>query len=385
MGNHAIKAAALMLAASAAAMPAGAETVLVALDGKQVRPGDVQTGPTRDMVAVLDIGARPMRIIGSVDAPATLNGPPVSVAVARSGRFALVANAQKLGPDNKTQPDGVVSLISLADPVHPQVLQRLPLPPGAMGVWLNPKGTLALVACASADSIAVLAVRDGKALEQIGTVALDPKSEPRDVVMTPDGRAAYAVRFGDGKITRLAINGTTVTREGDIAVGINPDGAIISADGRYLYNTNFGGTPLSTPKVGAVSIVDLKAGRMIGAVDVGAIPEHVVLSPDGKYLAVVVGNGSAFVRTAANFNTVLGKLMIFRTGGGKLTPVAQADTGHNCQGAAFSADGRSLFVQCAVERDITRFDFRDEKLTRADEPPLVLESRPGAFGTSRGR
>jgi len=386
MGQHRARAAALIaLLASAMPVSAGAETVVVALDGKQVRPGDERTGPTRDMVAVLDIAARPPRVVGSVDAPATLNGPPVSVAVSRNGKFALVANSQKLGPDNKTQPDGVVSLISLADPARPKVLRRLAVDAGAMGVWLDPKGRLALVACAGADSIAVLSVRDGETLERVGTIKLEPKSEPRDVIMTPDGRTAYAVRFGDGKLTRLAINGTTVTRAGDIAVGVNPDGAIISRDGRYLYNTNFGGTPLNTPKTGAVSIVDLKAGRMVGAVDVGPIPEHVVLSPDGKYLAVVVGNGSAGTRTAANFSTVLGKLKVFRTAGDRLLPVAEADTGHNCQGATFSADGRRIFVECAVERDITSYDFRDGKLMRAAGDPLVFESRPGAFGSSRGR
>ncbi|MBU3078604.1 beta-propeller fold lactonase family protein [Sphingomonas quercus] len=367
------------------AIPAGAETVLVALDGKQVRAGDTQTGPTADAVAVLDIGTRPPRVLGMVETPATLNGPPVSIAVSRDGKFALVANPQKLGPDNKTQPDGVVSLISLADPAHPRVLQRLAVAPGAMGVWLNRRGDLALVACANDDSIAVLAVRGGTTLEQVGTVKLEAKAEPRDVVMTPDGRSAYAVRFGDGKLTRLAIKGNSVTRDGDIAVGVNPDGAIISADGRYLYNSNFGGTPLNTPKTGAVSIVDLKAGRMIGAVDVGATPEHVVLSPDGRYLAVVVGNGSAFVRTAENFSTVLGKLKLFRTGGGTLVPVAEADTSHNCQGATFSADGRTILVECAVERDITSYAFDGKTLTRAAEPPLVFESRPGAFGSSRGR
>ena len=191
------------------------------------------------------------------------------------------------------------------------------------------------------------------------------------------------VRFGDGKLSTLAIDKTEVRRAGEITVGINPDGAVISRDGRYLYNSNFGGTPLSGP-AGAVSTVDLAKGEMVAAIPVGPTPEHVALSPDGKYLAAVIGNGSAFTRTAANFAEVTGRLKVFRAGGATLAPIAEAPIGHNCQGAAFSDDNRTILVQCAVEKTIAAFRFDGTVLTPVDAA-LSFDGRPGAIATAKSR
>jgi DNA-binding beta-propeller fold protein YncE len=364
--------------------PAAAQIALSANDGKQIRAGDAVPGPFPDELVTLSLTPRGAHILGRVEAPATLSGPPTSVAMDVSGRFALVTSAQRLGSDNKLVPYGIVSLVSLADPRHPRILDKLELPAGAMGVSLTGDGRLALIACAQADVIAVVAVEQESKLKLVGTVPLEAKAEPRDVVVAPDGKAAYAVRFGDGRLTQLAIASMTVTRVRDLPVGPNPDGAIITADGHWLYNTNFGGTPFSGTD-GAIAIVDLTAGKMTGGVTVGKAPEHVTLSPDGRYLAAIVGNGAAFTRTAANFATVFGSLELFRADGASLVPVAQADIGHNCQGVVFSRDGRQLLVQCAVEKSITLFHFDGQKLTRDAGEPLTFDARPGAIATAYSR
>ncbi|MEO7054209.1 MAG: YncE family protein, partial [Rhizomicrobium sp.] len=118
---------------------------------------------------------------------------------------------------------------------------------------------------------------------------------------------------------------------------------------------------------------------------VGALPEAVVLSPDGKYVALVIGNGSATVKTAANYNIVFGKLSLFKVGAGTLTHIADAQLGHACQGAVFSDDGKRLLVQCSVERDIRVFDFDGKALTERPEAALKMVSRPGAMVTSKTR
>jgi len=120
-------------------------------------------------------------------------------------------------------------------------------------------------------------------------------------------------------------------------------------------------------------------------VEVGALPEAVVLSPDGKYAALVIGNGSATVRNAPNYNSVFGKLSLFAVGKGKLDHVADAQLGHACQGAVWSDDGKRLLVQCSVERDIRVFDFDGKTLTEHPEAALKMESRPGAMVTSKTR
>ena len=382
MVRHTLRLCAALLLAGAA--PATAEIAISANDGKQVRAGDAVPGPFPDTIATIEFGLGAPRVVGQVAAPATLNGPPVSVAVSRRGGFALVASSQKFGADGKLVPYGIVSLIDVRRPAAPLVVASLETCAGAMGLSMTPGETLALVACASDDAVAIVEIVGGRDIRQIGTIRLEPKSEPRDVVIAPDGRSAYVVRFGDGKLTRLAIRGKVVTRADDIAVGPNPDGAIIARDGRYLYNTGFGGTSFSG-SIGAIAIVDLRAGRMVGGVTVGQTPEHVTLSPDGRFLATVVGNGSAGTRTAANFATVLGRLKLFRVDGATLTPAAETPIGHNCQGAVFSGDGHTLLVQCAVEKSITAYRFDGTSLVPEPGDPLTFDARPGAIATARSR
>ena len=61
----------------------------------------------------------------------------------------------------------------------------------------------------------------------------------------------------------------------------------------------------------------------------------------------MVGNGSGTtVKNAKNYDTVFGKLVIFKVGlkgkmGGTLTPVTDAQLGHACQGMVWSDDGKT--------------------------------------------
>jgi hypothetical protein len=98
-----------------------------------------------------------------------------------------------------------------------------------------------------------------------------------------------------------------------------------------------------------------------------------------------VGNGSATVKNAANYNDVFGKLSLFAVGKGKLSLVTEARLGHACQGVVWSDDGKRLLVQCSVERDIRTFDFDGKTLTERPEAVLPMVSRPGAMVTAKTR
>jgi DNA-binding beta-propeller fold protein YncE len=233
------------------------------------------------------------------------------------------------------------------------------------------------------DSITLFTIKD-RQLTQKSQIKLEPKAEPRDVIIAPDGKTAWALRFGDGKVTKLKIDGDQLSRVADYDVGKQPDGGIITGDGRYLINSNFGGVPGHTDK-GAVSMLDTRTGKIVDVAEVGSLPEHVVLSADSKYLAVVVGNGSATVKTAKNFDTVFGKLAIFKVGKGKLEHVTDGQLGHACQGAAWSDDGKALLVECSVERDIEYFHFDGSTLTKDPSATLTFVSRPGAIVTAKTR
>ncbi len=376
----------ILLATVLALAPATAfaDLAISANDGKQVRRGDVPMAPTPDSISVIAFGgAHPPMVIGSLPVCATMIGPPVSVAVAPDYSFALASCPQKLGADNKLAPEDIVSVIGLDDPTHPRLLQTAHAGMGATGVYMNKQATLALVSAVADDTVTLFTIKD-RQLTAAGKVQLEAKSEPRDVVFAPDGKSAYVVRWGDGKITKLVISGTSISRGGDFSVGVNPDGAIVTPDGRYLINTNFGGAPGTNGK-GAITVTDLRTGKPAGAYEVGPQPEHVALSPDGKFLLAVVSNGSATTKDGKDFDTVFGQLMVFGVANGKLTRVAQADMGHACQGAAFSDDGKMVLGQCSVERAVAVYHFDGKALSRDGSATLTFQSRPGAIATAKSR
>ncbi|MEY4965531.1 MAG: hypothetical protein RL274_1114 [Pseudomonadota bacterium] len=364
-----------------------ADIAISGQDGKQVRAGDgLPMVPTPDSVAVIEFSSsRAPRVIGSIDVCSTQMGPPSAIAVAPDYSFVLATCPQKFVGDGKLGPENKVSVIGLSDPTHPKLLQTVEAGLGATGVFLNKKANIALVTGTGDDTITLFTIKE-RQLTQASQVKLEAKAEPRDVIIAPDGRSAYALRFGDAKVTKLAINGDQISRVADFDVGVQPDGGNISADGRYLFVNFFGGAPTTTKGVGATTAIDTRSGKIVDAHEVGALPESVVLSPDGKYAAVVIGNGSATVRNAANYNSIFGKLAMFQVGkGGKLTPVTDAKLGHACQGVVFSDDGKRLLVQCSVERDIRVFDFDGKVLTERPEAILPMVSRPGAMVTAKTR
>jgi hypothetical protein len=109
------------------------------------------------------------------------------------------------------------------------------------------------------------------------------------------------------------------------------------------------------------------------------------LSPDGKFLAVVLANGAANSKSDPNYDKVVGILKIFAVGAGKLDQVAQVDTCHWAQGAAWSDDGRLLLQQCAAERQIQVFRFDGHALMQDKAAALSFESRPGSLATRKTR
>jgi DNA-binding beta-propeller fold protein YncE len=387
-----LAATAVTLAVCAGA--AQAELAISANDGKQLRDGD-PTPVTPDSISVIDMGHYPPKILGTIPVPASMIGPPGAVAVGPGEKFAIVTAAEKYDPANPAKPaaDDKVSVIDLTVPSSPKILQSLTAGPGASGVSINRAGTLALVAAKGESAIYIYTVA-GNRLTPAGKVALAPGSNPTDVVFTPDGRKALAVAQGASKIVELSVNGSTVIRTGnDVAPGRMPYGAVVTPDSAYSINTNLGGAldgPAAVPgqrvrRVGTISMIDLKAHKLVASAEVGQTPEHVALSADGKYVAAVVANGTASAKSDPKFASVLGILRVFAVGPGTLTEVAKADSGHWCQGATWSNNGKVILLQCATEREIEVFRFDGKSLVQDKTASMTVESRPGSIASLRSR
>jgi DNA-binding beta-propeller fold protein YncE len=377
---------ALLLAMSVAAW---AEIAVSANDGKQMKEGDTVTGPQPDSISVLDISDGQVKVIGSVAAPAAMIGPPAAVAVSKDSRFALVTACQKLDGMNLI-PDDLVEVVDLSDPARPRVVQTEHAGPGASGVSISPDGKLALVANTEDDTITEFSLR-GEHLSRIGQLQLPAKSRPTDVVFTPDGKTAIALRQTASQLEVLSVNGTEVKDTGrSFSPGRSPYGAVVTHDGKYVINTNVGGAnpapgTVPAPHQGTIAMTDLATGQLVASIVVGPTPEHVVLSADGRYIAVVVANGSASVRSDPKFDKVLGLLKVFAVGDGTLTLVAQADTGHWGQGATISKDNKLILLQCAAEREIEVFRFDGKTLVQDKSATLAMGARPGSISTAFSR
>jgi len=366
---------------------ADARLAIAGNDGKQLSAGE-DGAVTPDTVSVIDLNAYPPKVIGQVQVPAAMIGPPEAVAVSRDESFAIVTAAQKINPADAMHPadNDQVSEIDLSQPPKPRVLQTVAVgAAGVSGVAMNRAQNLVLVAAKMADAIVVLRLV-GKTLTPLGRVDLGKGAAPTDVVFAPDGRHAYAVAWGVTKVMELSVDGTTVALTGaDVATGKSPYGASVTPDGNWLINTNVGGALEGQDRTGTLTMVDLKNHRLALSLRVGRTPEHVTLSPDGKYAALVLANGAATVKSDPKYDQVTGILKVFAVGPGTLTEVAHADSCHWAQGATFSQDGKLVLQQCAAEREIQVYRFDGKSLVQDKGATLGRESRPGAIATGLSR
>ena len=358
--------AAILAASVALALPAAADIAISANDNKLYNDnGTTKTvaNPAPDYVSIIDLASSPPRVIAEVRAPASVTGPPFSVAVARDESFALVTAAQKIDPADATKiaADNKVSVIDLkANP--PAVIATLEAGALAAGVSINHAGTLALVANRGEGTVSIFTI-NGKTLTPAGKIKLgDEKSGPSAVAFTPDDKRALVTRDGDNTLSILNIDGTKVENANrDFGAGIRPYGVVMTPDGSKAVVANVG---RGAGDADTVSLVDMAANppRVIDNATVGPSPEGIALAADGKTIAVVTHNGSNRAKNSPLYNAN-GKLVLLRIDGGRLVRFAEAPIGGWSQGAAFSRDGRTILVQNMIEHDIQVFRLDGDRLS----------------------
>jgi DNA-binding beta-propeller fold protein YncE len=379
---------AIAISASTAAQ---AQLAISGNDGKQMIPNDNPPGTRPDSISVLDLSRYPPKRLASVAAPAGMIGPPDAVAVARDSSFAIVTTPQKINPNDPTKLilDDTGTVVNLANPRNPTVVQTIHAGPGASGVSINRAGTLALVASTGDDGVTVFSITHMH-LTQIGKITLQSGASPTDVVFAPDGKNAYVSEHGNkrSKLEILAVDHAKVADTGQsIVTGRGPYGAAITPDGKYLVNTNTGGAipapaasaapgGIGTPvrRGGTVTLVDLKTRQLLDSVEVGGTSEHVALSTSGKYVEATVGIGQA-----------RGFIRIYAIDSGKLREIASAQSGDWPQGATWSRDDRIILLQCAGDRDIEVYKFDRKNLTLDPSATIAFYDRPGAIATAYSR
>ncbi len=196
-----------LVALAVSAVSAQAQLAVSANDGKvKLVDGVVQTlKDGKDTISIIDLKASPPKLLASIEVPASVVGPPTSVAVSPNEQIALVTRAEKLDPADPTKrvPDDKLTVIDLsamkpslvsrigsvvsraqATPAgQPKVLTTLQAGAGAAGVSFNKAGTLALVANRADGTISIFTVA-GTTVTAAGKVDLgNPKSGPSAICL----------------------------------------------------------------------------------------------------------------------------------------------------------------------------------------------------------
>jgi DNA-binding beta-propeller fold protein YncE len=349
-----------------------AHTILV--NGQQVA---VEPGAA-DTLSVLDVAHYPPQVTATIDVPGSVVGPPYSVAVAQDESFAIIASSTKVdaGDPKKIVPDNRVSLVALAG--GPKLVQQATAGAGAASVAISPNGSLVLVANRTEGTISVFRLNDKK-LEPLDKIDLgNAKAGPSGLAFVSD-RIALVSRDGDNMISVLRIEGTKVTIDPrPLTAGVRPYTLGVASTGSLAGVSNMG---RGDGDVDTVSLIDLSSEpfRTVETISVGMGPEGLHFSPDGKFLALGLQEGTT-KKTGSPFQTANGRLAIYAVEGKTLRKVAEAPIGHWSQGIAFSKDGQTILVQNMVERTIAVFRFDGEKLTAGT--PIAMGAGPAAIGTA---
>jgi DNA-binding beta-propeller fold protein YncE len=368
-----------LLAATAFVGVARADIAVTSNDGHTVldAAGNQVAAAGKDTVSVIDLKGAP-RVLATIDAPGSVVGPPMAVAVAPDESYAIVTGATRAEPSGQfgIAPDDKVSVIDLTvNP--PRVVQSLTAGAGATTVRISPDGTLALVANRAAGTVSVFSIKDRR-LTAAGTVMIDPKSMPSGLAFLPDGKTALLSRYGDHQVAVLRMDGTKVTIDKrPITTALSPYTLDITRDGKLAAVGNMG---RGDGDADTVSLIDLSAEpfRTVQTLQVGRSPEGLKWSPDGRFLAIGSQNGTGKPADSP-FYQPHGRLIMLALKGKTLAPVAEAPVGRWSQGIVFSRDGKTLLIEDMVERDILVLGWNGRSLTPKGK--MTFPNGPAAIQT----
>jgi DNA-binding beta-propeller fold protein YncE len=344
---------------------AHAQLVVSANDAKVTLVDGVNTTVSKappDTVTFVEIRGSSPRILAEVPAPNSVVGPPQNVAVTPDRSLVLVSSSTKIDATDskKTAFDDKLTVIDLQS-APPRVIATLTAGSQASGVAISPSGSLALVANRAEGTVSVFTIK-GKTVTAATKIDLGaPESGPSGIAFTKDGRTALVTRNSDNLISVLTIDGTNVRDDKrTIAAGQKPYGIAISPTGDVAVVGNIGAG--TTGADDTVSVVDLsdKEPRLASNLAIGPVVEGISMSPDGKYVAATVMNGSNAPKSSPLFHD-FGILRVLGLNGTTLSPVAEAKIGHWCQGVAWS-NSQTVLVQCMVEKEIQTYTLDGKTL-----------------------
>jgi len=307
-----------------------------------------------DTVVIFDL-ANPEdpKVVATLKLENSLVGPPVNLAIAPDNSIALVADAMTVTEENGTRklaPTDKLFVIDLkASP--PKLAHAVTVGKQPSGLSFSPKGDLALVANRGDGTVSVLKI-DGINVTQTATVPVSPGVS--HVEFTPDGKHALALKSPENKVAVLEIDGDKVSyNKLDIPTYPFPYNIVVSPDSKLALTADNGNNGSSDGNLDAVTVIDLEGSHphAIAHATVGDAPEGLAISPKGNVAAALNVDGSNM--KGQWFYHPNGSVTVLSIQGKTVTPVATVEVGAFPEAVAFSPDGRYLYVGNYTDQDFS--------------------------------
>ena len=318
----------------------------------------------KDSVVILDL-ADPVnpKVVASIPLKNSVIGPPVNLAIDPTNSIALIADSMDVTQDGdklKMGPDNKVYVIDLkANP--PKLANTVTVGKQPSGLSFNSAGTLALVTNRADKSVSVLSVK-GTDVKVIDTI--DMGGIVSHAVFTPDGKHALVTKFNDHKVSVLDVNDDKVTyNKLDLPTGQWPYNVAVAPSGKIALTADNGNAGNSDGSVDTVSVVDLELSppRITDRVVVGDGPEGLAISPKGNVAVAIILAGSN--NKSAYFYKRNGSVSVLRIAGKKVTKVGDVEVGGLPEGAAFTPDGKYLYIGNYLDQDLSILKVNGTKIS----------------------
>jgi len=238
-----------------------------------------------DKLFVIDLKANPPKLVQTVN----VGKQPSGLSFSPKGDIALVCN----------RADGTISVLKI-DGTQVTQTGTIQIGPGVAHVEFTPDGKRALAVRSPDNKVAVLEVDGDKVT--YNKLDLPTYAFPYNVVVSPDSKLAITADNGSGGSSDGNIDAVSVIDlEGPhphviahVTVEDSPEGLAISPKGDLAVAVNINGSNMKQAWFhhpnGSITVLRIQGKTVtpIKTIEVGVLPEAAMFTPDGRY--IYVGN-----------------------------------------------------------------------------------------------
>lgn len=334
----------------------------------------VYAEPKAGALMAMDVSTFPPRSFQCLEnLPASLIGPPVSVAVAPNQQVALVTGAMKVNPDNPDEqiPDTVLSVVRLM-PGDPEIIQQIALGQQPSGVEISRDGTRVLVANRAEGTVSLLSLAEDGRVELIKTFPVaSPESSVSHAAFSPDGSRALITLNKAGKVLFCSLENDRLDVLQEVVCGNGPYCAEFTPDGQGAVIGNVYGGTLSLLKITSQS------AAVVDTIPVGILAEGIDISPDGQWLVVnCLENTNMKAGNPAHRDSAM--VVLFQKQGGTFVVMDSIRVDGIPQAAVFTPDGQYVAV-ASNEKQAVRFYKRENAQLKETDVEIPCVGGPAAM------